>query len=418
MADCAPRSNCRRFRAATFVYLSMVCFFTAISRVFGLSVASRFALPLACAALALGSLTLSACGKQEAAPGAGNNKSVSGNASAANSKTEGQGQRGARNQPPALVIVATVTESPFASSVEALGTAKANEGIDVAAKVSNRVTAVRFREGQYVKLGEVLVELDAAETQADLAVAEAALNDARSQVTRSRELALTQALSAQQMEQLESTLRANEARVASARARLNEQTIRAPFAGRVGLRNVSVGGLVNSGTIITTLDDISVMKVDFSVPETHLSMLSDGLEIEASSAAYPGQTFKGRVLSVGSRVDPVSRSLVVRGLLPNRESKLKPGMFMTVRLAGTVDKRALTIPEQALVPERDKQYVFAVIDGKAVKTEIVVGRRRPGEVEVLQGLSAGDEVIIEGTQKVRDGVAVRITLAGGSEGSA
>jgi len=337
-------------------------------------------------------LCLMACGKKGAA------------AEDKNATNSTNNSRNGKQSPP-LVIIATVREAPFASDVEALGTAKANESIDVTAKVSNRITAIRFREGQYVRAGDVLVELDAEEARADFAIAEAALGDSRSQVNRARELYQTKALSTQQMEQLESTLRANEARVAASRSRLNDQTVRAPFGGRVGLRNVSMGGLVNSGTIITTLDDISVMKVDFSVPETYLSMLSEGLEIEASSAAYAGQIFRGHILSVGSRVDAVSRSIVVRAQIANRESKLKPGMFMTVRLSGG-SNLALLIPEQALVPEADKQFVFAVRDGKAVKTEIVTGRRRPGEVEVLRGLKAGDGVVSEGTQKVRDGAPV------------
>jgi membrane fusion protein (multidrug efflux system) len=183
--------------------------------------------------------------------------------------------------------------------------------------------------------------------------------------------------------------------------------MRAPFGGRVGLRNVSVGGLVNTGTVITTLDDLSVMKVDFSVPETFLSMLREGLDIQATTSAYSGEQFLGKVLSLGSRVDPVSRSVLVRGQLANREGKLKPGMFMTVQLR-SANSKALVIPEQALVPERDKQFVFAVRDNKAIKTEVVVGRRRPGDVEVVKGLQLGDLVVIEGTQKVRDGGPVRL----------
>lgn len=308
------------------------------------------------------------------------------------------------------VITATVREAPFASSIEALGTAKANEAVDITAKVSNRIAAVRFVEGQLVKRGDVLIELDTNEARADLAVAEAALGESRSQVNRSRELAATQALSAQQMEQLEATLAANEARAAASRARLDELIIRAPFNGRVGLRNVSVGGLVGPNMVITTLDDTSVMKLDFAVPETFLSSVRANQEIEARSAAYSGQTFRGRVLSIDSRIDPVSRSVTVRAQVPNREGLLKPGMFMSVMLVAD-EATALVLPEQALVPEREKQFVFAVRDGKAVKTEIVVGRRRPGEIEVLGGLVAGDQVITEGTQKVRDGMPVRTISA-------
>jgi len=362
-------------------------------------------------------LAVSGCGKKEATADAKPNAAApaaqqSGKSGAPAAVPNGtrDGQRAA--QPAPLVITAAVRKSPFASEVEALGTAKANESIDVTAKVSNRIRAIRFREGQLVRAGDILVELDPEEAAADFAVAEAALSDSRSQVNRSRELFQTKALSAQQMEQLESTLRANEARVASAKARLNEQTIRAPFSGRVGLRNVSMGGLVNSGTVITTLDDLSVMKLDFSVPETFLSILKEGLEIEASTTAYAGEGFRGAVLSVGSRVDTVSRSIVVRGQLANREGKLKPGMFMTVKLR-SADISALMIPEEALVPEREKQFVYVVRDGKAIKSEIAVGRRRLGEVEVLKGLQPGDSVVIEGTQKVRDGGQIRI--ANGTE---
>lgn len=373
------------------------------------------------AVLLVGTLSLAGCSQGEVSVNekGSPNKAEGANGTAKKGSAGMQKGRGPGGPggPPA-VITARVQESEFAAAVEALGTAKANEAIDITAKVSNRVTAIHFREGQVVKKGEVLLELDADEARADLQVAESALGESRSQVNRSRELALTKALSAQQMEQLEATMQANEARVAAARARLNELIIRAPFSGRVGLRNVSVGGLVGPGTVITTLDDTSVMKLDFAVPETFLQSLDVGLPVEAKSAAYTEQTFTGRVLSVGTRVDPVTRAVTVRAQVPNRDGKLKPGMFMTVRLLHGRGK-TMVLPEQALVPERDKQFVFGVRDGKAVKTEIVVGRRRPGEVEVLQGLSVGDEVIIEGTQKVRDGVAVRIAPSGESvEGGA
>src|SRR5215831_8593121 len=372
---------------------------------------------LGLASLAIAVLAVTACGNKDGAQASADPKpnAVSQASPAAGGPVKGgtNGKSGAGPQnrqgggAPTAVVTVFVRKSSFASEVEALGTAKANEAIDITAKVSNRVKAIRFREGQSVRTGDVLVELDPEESAADLAVAEAALSDSKSQVKRSRELFQTKVLSAQQMEQLESTNQANEARVASAKARYNEQIIRAPFSGRVGLRNVSVGGLVSPGTVITTLDDLSVMKVDFSVPETFLSVLKEGLEIDATTTAYSGEQFRGTVLSVGSRVDTMSRSVLVRGQLANREGKLKPGMFMTVHLR-SADINALVIPEQSLVPERDKQFVFAVRDGKAVKTEIVVGRRRPGEVEVLKGLQAGDVVVTEGTQKVRDGGTVRL----------
>jgi membrane fusion protein (multidrug efflux system) len=305
------------------------------------------------------------------------------------------------------VVTATIKSTSFADAVEALGTAKANESVNITAKTANRIVAFRFTEGQQVRKGDVLVELDAVEAAADLAVAQAALADTQSQYKRSTELFATKALSQAQMDQIQSTLRQNEARVSAAQGRMNETEVRAPFSGRVGLRNVSVGSYVTPATVITTLDDTSIIKLDFSVPETSLTMLANGLSIQATSTAYPGVQFNGKVASIDSRIDPVSRSVLVRGNIDNRDGRLKPGMFMTVRLLRSEDM-ALTLPEQALVPEADRQYVFVVADGKVAKTEITLGRRRPGEVEVLKGLKEGDVVVTEGTQKLVDGTKVRL----------
>lgn len=312
---------------------------------------------------------------------------------------------------PVSVVAVTLKRAPFSQQMEAVGTARANEAVDIVAKASNRVTAIRFREGEQVKTGDVLVELDSEQARAALAEAEAALSDSRSQYKRSRELFATKALSEAQLDQLEAALKANEARVAGARSQLNDLIIRAPFAGRVGLRNVSVGGFVNAGTVITTLDDTSVIKLDFSVPEVFLSTLQEGLEVSARTSAYPEVEFKGKVSSIDSRLDPVSRSIVVRARIDNKDGRLKPGMFMTVKLM-RAEVPALMLPEEALVPEGSKKYVFVVRDGKALRTEVETGRRRPGEVEVVSGLEDGDLVVTEGTQKIRNGVAVKVVQAG------
>jgi membrane fusion protein (multidrug efflux system) len=307
--------------------------------------------------------------------------------------------------------VAVVTGHParkeFAYEVEALGTLRANESVDITAKVADRVAAIHFSEGQQVRKGNVLIELDNTEARADLAAAEAAASDSRSQYKRSQELFATKALSEAQLDQLQATLLANEARVAAARSRLADRVITAPFNGRVGLRNVSLGGLVNPGAVITTLDDLSVVKLDFSVPEQFLSTLQPGLAVQAQSTAYSDSTFAGRVASVDTRVDPTTRSVAIRALIDNRDGRLRPGMFMTVKLVRP-EGEALMLPEQAIVPENEQHFVYVVADGKAQKREIKIGRRRPGEVEVLQGLSADDGVVIDGTQNLRDGVPVRV----------
>jgi len=186
--------------------------------------------------------------------------------------------------------------------------------------------------------------------------------------------------------------------------------VRAPFAGRVGLRRVSPGSLVNPGTVITTLDDTATIKLDFTVPESYLSTLAPGLPITALSIAYPGRTFEGKVSSVDTRVDPSTRSVTVRALVPNPERLLKPGMFMNVRLErGAAD--ALMVPEQALVPEQGDVFVFVLEGDSVAKRLIRAGQRRVGDVQVLQGLSAGDLVVTEGTQKLRDGVRVTVVEA-------
>lgn len=318
---------------------------------------------------------------------------------------------------PVSVIVATVKPEPFAQDMEAIGTARANEALDVTAKISNRVTAIRFREGQQVKAGDVLVEFDSEQTRANLAEAEAALRDSRSQFNRSRELFASKALSQSQLDQLQATLSVNEARVAGARSQLNDTIIRASFSGRVGLRNVSVGSYVSPGAVITTLDDTRIIKLDFSVPEVFLATLKEGLAISARTTAYASDVFKGKVSSIDSRLDPISRAVIVRAQIENRDGRLKPGMLMTVKLMRS-EAAALLLPEQALVPEGDRKFVFAVRDDKAVRTEVRTGRRRPGEVEILDGVSEGDVVVIEGTQKIRDGAPVKAVQDGSAEGGA
>jgi membrane fusion protein (multidrug efflux system) len=253
----------------------------------------------------------------------------------------------------------------------------------------------------------MLVELDGVQARADLAVAEAVLAESRSQYQRSRELYSTKVLSDSQIEQIESTFKANEARVASARSRVSDTVIRAPFDGRTGLRRISVGSLISPGTVITTLDDTSTIKLDFTIPETFLAVVTPGLEITAGSVAYPEARFDGRVASVDSRVDPATRSVTVRAVLPNPEGLLKPGMFLTVRLSrGAID--ALLVPEHALVPEQGDVFVFVVNDGSAEKRRVRIGERRVGDVQVVEGLVAGELVVTEGTQKLRDGAPVRL----------
>ncbi len=314
---------------------------------------------------------------------------------------------GPRNAAPTFVSTAPVRSERVSQKLEALGNARANESVDVTSKTSNIVSAVMFRDGERVKRGQVLVQLDDAQVRADVAEAEAALTDSQAQYNRSRELLNTQVLSKAQFDQLEAKLNADRARLAAANARLEDTVIRAPFSGRVGLRRVSVGSLISPGSVITTLDDTSVIKLDFAVPENFVAALREGLAVRASAPAFPGRTFTGKVASIDSRVDMATRSVTVRALLANDDGALRPGMFLNVVLAND-ERDALVIPEEALSPEAERQYVFVVNDDKVERREVRIGSRRPGSVEIVGGLNAGEQVIVEGTQKVRDGATVRV----------
>jgi membrane fusion protein, multidrug efflux system len=319
----------------------------------------------------------------------------------------GPGGGGPGGGGPAIVVVtAAAANAQIEVGIEAVGTANAMEAVNVSTKSSNIVTAIHFSDGQSVAKGHVLAELDSAQAKAELAAATADYGESVSQYNRSREMLATQAVSQAQYGQLEATMKSNEARVAAAQARLADTYIRAPFSGRVGLRRVSVGTLISPGTVITTLDDTSSIKVDFSVPDLYVGQLRAGQKISAHTNAYPGRKFDGVVLSIDSRIDPATRAVTVRAVVPNRDAALKPGMFLTVDLAKE-QRNALVIPEEALVPEQARMFVYVVHDNKVSKQEVQLGRREPGRVEVTTGLKAGDRIVIEGTLKLREGVTVR-----------
>jgi membrane fusion protein (multidrug efflux system) len=308
---------------------------------------------------------------------------------------------------PAEVVTQQVELQHMVDEIDALGTANANESIEIQPRISSVIESVSFSEGQNVVAGEVLVHLEDNEIVAGLALAEASLSESRSLYNRSSSLADTNAISASTLEGLLAQVRVDEAQVQAAKARLDNTVIRAPFAGRVGLRRVSPGSFVNTSTVITTLDDVSQIKLDFSVPEAFLTVLSEGMDISAESLVYPDRVFAGTVASIDTRLDPVSRAVRVRAIIPNADGLLKPGMFMSVDLQR--DRGLLIVaPEQAIVPEGSRQYVFVVTDGVARKRQVQLGRRIPGFVAIDSGLEAGESVITEGTHKVRDGGAVEV----------
>ena len=320
---------------------------------------------------------------------------------------QGAGRGGPAGRPTPVVVTKVATEI-FDDHVEAIGTSAANESITVSAKVTGVIRAIKFDAGQYVERGDEIAAIDAGEQDGRLSVELANLDEQRKELERILGLAKTNNVSQSRVDQQTSAVRKAEANVSAARSRVSDYRIVAPFSGVLGNRRVSLGALVSPGTVITTLDDISTIKLDFAVPETFLATLRPGLEIEATTSAYQGELFKGQVVSVDSRVDPVTRSVGIRALIPNKEARLKPGMLVVIDLIK--DRRqSLMVPEQALIPENNKQYVFTIApDNTANRVQITIGRRRVGFVEVVEGLSEGDLVVIEGTMELRPRATVNI----------
>lgn len=320
----------------------------------------------------------------------------------------GSGDGGTAQVAPPAVTAAEVEEVVWVDTIQALGTARANESVTLTAKVTEVVRRVRFEDGDRVEAGDVLVELTGQAEVAQLEEARAALNEAQKQLDRMEGLVAQGTIPRAQYDTQRASRDSARARANAIRARLAERVISAPFAGRLGFRHVSDGALVTPGTVITTLDDTSVIKLDFNVPETALSTLSPGQAIRATSAAWPEQVFEGTVTSIGSRVDPVTRAVAVRASLPNPEDLLKPGMLMQVNLLA-VPRRTLVVPELSVVQVGASSFVFRIGDDDVVEQVAVeLGARRRGQVEVLAGVAAGERVVVDGTFRVRTGSRVAI----------
>jgi len=318
----------------------------------------------------------------------------------------------AQAQPkPPTVLVATARTEPFADRVEALGTLAANESVDLTAKVTETVTSLDFTDGQRVKKGDILATMHAEEARALLGEAESNTEESRRQFERTKQLSASGAASTAQLDEARRIYETARARQLAIQSRINELTIEAPFDGVVGLRNISVGAVVRPGDLITTIDDDSVMKLDFSVPSTFLPVLIPGTPIEARTRAFSGKNFAGEIRTVASRIDPVTRTVVVRAEIPNPERLLKPGLLMTVVLQAN-ERQAVVIPEEALLPAGRRNFVMLVeagADGSlARKVAVTTGARRAGEVEILDGVQAGQSIITHGALKATDGAAVTI----------
>ncbi len=309
--------------------------------------------------------------------------------------------------PRAIEVVTTqVQPSPWRDSIEALGTTGANESVTITAKVTETVARVNFSDGDLAESGQVLVDLTGRAEVAQLEEARAALKETQQQLDRQQGLVTAGTIARSQLDTQVAARDSARARMDAIRARLADRVITAPFDGVLGFRQVSPGTLVTPGTAIATLDDISVIKLDFSVPETFLGSLAAGQQITARSAAWPGQDFSGVVTTVDSRIDPVTRSVQVRAEIPNPERLLRPGMLMTLQLFRP-ERQVLAIPELALLQVGSTAFVYRVdAEGSVEQVDVAIGARRRGEVEIVSGLQAGNRIIVEGTVKVRPGARV------------
>jgi len=315
------------------------------------------------------------------------------------------------------VETAVVTAVDFVDEGTAVGTLKSNESVVLRPEAAGRISRIGFQDGSQVSKGTVLVTLDAAMQEAELAQAKANLGLARANFQRSEDLVAKKFLSQQALDSAAATLKIQEAQLQLAEAKLAKTRIRAPFAGVVGIRNVSVGDYVKEGEELINLEDVATLKVDFRLPEVYLERLKKGQTIEVISDALPGERFSAVLDAIDPLVDAGGRSISCRARLANSGDKLKPGMFVRVRLAFGERKGALMIPEQAIVTGA-KPIVYAVVEGKAKAVPVKLGARLAGKVEVLEGLAAGDVVVTAGQMRLRDGAGVRAVGEGAATAAA
>lgn len=312
-------------------------------------------------------------------------------------------------QPEAVTVEArAVSLGRVSSEVSAVGTLRSNEAVVIRPEIDGRVTEIHFDEGTAVEQGQLLFSFDDQVPRAELADAEANLALSERNYQRAMELYRRGAGTGRSVDETRASLQSDRAKVDLAKARLDKTKIQAPFAGIVGLRRVSVGDYVSSGDDLVALASIDPIKVDFRIPERFLSNLHPGQELGVEVDAFPGRTFRGRVFAVDPQIDANGRSIALRAEVPNAEGVLRPGLFSRIRLVLDVRDNAITIPEEAIVPQGEARFVFTVVDGHALKRRITLGQRGPGWVEVTSGLSAGDVVVTAGQLRIREGSTVEV----------
>ncbi|WP_346797546.1 efflux RND transporter periplasmic adaptor subunit [Halomonas sp. Bachu 37] len=308
------------------------------------------------------------------------------------------------------VIGSHAVATQWSAPLEALGTLRADESVTLSTTVTDIVDKIHFDDGELVEAGQLLITLEDNEERAQLRASQALRDERRNTFDRASQLQARNLAPRADVEDNQAQLRRAEADIQALEARLANYRLSAPFRGRMGFRNISVGTLVTPGMELATLDKLDVMKLDFSVPEVFLASLEPGLALSATSAAYPDETFSGTIATVGSRVDPVSRSVSVRALLDNPDMRLRPGMLMEV-IVQQRPRDTVAVPESVLIPQGERQFVLVIDeadDNRISRQAVSVGERRSGEAEITAGLQGGELLVSHGVQRVRDGDQVRL----------
>jgi membrane fusion protein (multidrug efflux system) len=313
--------------------------------------------------------------------------------------------------PAVAVEIAPVKVARLQDDVAAIGTLRSNEAVVVRPEISGRISEINFVEGGKVEKGQLLVALDSSVYAAEVQQAKANLALAETTFNRTTELERQKFVSATARDQALNSLRVGQANLALAEARLAKTQIHAPFAGVIGIRQMSVGDYVKEGQDLVTLEDISSLKVDFRVSELLLADLKRGQAVEVGSDALPGRKYLATLDAIDPLVDQNGRAVILRARFKNTDGQLRPGMFVRTRVILAERPNALTVPEEALVPVGTDQYVYRVVDGKASRVKVKTGLRRDAQVEITEGLQAGDLVVTAGQIKLREGAPVQ---AGGS----
>ncbi|TAG02940.1 MAG: efflux RND transporter periplasmic adaptor subunit [Betaproteobacteria bacterium] len=299
-------------------------------------------------------------------------------------------------------------------SVTAVGSLRSDESVIIRSEQSGRIVSLNFKEGQPVRKGQLLVQLDDSVTRAELGQANANLKLAKAKFDRATELKEKNFISGQAKDEAENALKVAEAAVKLIEARLGRFNIEAPFSGTIGLRTAGVGDYIKDGQDIVNLEKTDPIKVDFKVPELFQSKVRVGQQLAVTLDAIPGKPFNGVVFAVNPQLDTAGRAVVLRAQMPNRGAELKPGMFARVRLTLAESAETIVVPEQAVSMQGEDQIMFRVVDGRALRTKVEVGQRREGKVEIVQGIAATDTVVFAGQQRLRDGAAVRPAGGGGA----